>query len=83
MPAGVTDPSNLFEIRLRAGAEPVYERPERVRAGSILRFEFAQLGLRAAHHELGERGGVPAKSGAERLEGGREFRGLGDRVTAV
>lgn len=67
MPAGAADAIHLCEVGLRAGAESIYEGLERVRVGSVLCLELAQLALRASHDEFGERRGVRPQTRAQRL----------------
>ena len=69
--------------RARAVAEPIDERLERLPARAILRFEFAQLRLRASHDELGKRRGVRAQARAKRLERRGERGSLGDRMSRM
>lgn len=83
MPAGVADAADLVEVGLRTVTESIHKRLERLRMGSILRLEFAQLRLRATQDEFRERRGCRAQARAKWFERSRKCRRLRDRVTGV
>ena len=83
MAAGVADAADLVDVGLRTGTEPIHERLECSRMGSILRLEFAELRFRASQDKLRERRGLRAQARAKRFERSRKRRSLGDRMSGV
>lgn len=83
MPAGVPDALDLVEIRWRSRVQPIDERLEPSRTGSIFCLELAKRCFGTAQDEFGERRRISAKPHAKRLECGCESGRFGDRVSRM